>query len=342
MTSGTLTQPARAESAATSDQVIRAEGLVKTFGSFRALDGLDLTVTRGEVHGFLGPNGAGKSTTIRILLGLMRKDGGEIRLFGEDPWRKAPELHRRLAYVPGDIFLWPGLSGGKCIDILARAHGGIREDRRAELIDRFDLDPTKRARDYSKGNRQKVSLIAALAADVELLILDEPTSGLDPLMEKAFQQTIRERRAEGVTVLLSSHILAEVEALADRVSIIRKGLTVSSGTLTDLRRHTRTNVRAVTFRRAELEGMPGVGDLEQEQHEGRIEARLTVDPEALGKVVGRVHAAGVEALTVTPPSLDALFLDAYEDRGVQSNHEAHDDREARDGRQERDSREDDR
>jgi ABC-2 type transport system ATP-binding protein len=305
-------QPDAATDAAT-DCVIRSRGLTKAFGGFHAVDGLDLDVARGEVHGFLGPNGAGKSTTIRIFLGLMRKTEGEVRLFGEDPWRRAPELHRRLAYVPGDVTLWPGLSGGQCIDILAHAHGGIRADRRADLIDRFDLDPTKRARDYSKGNRQKVSLIAALAADVELLILDEPTSGLDPLMEKAFQQTIRERRAEGVTVLLSSHILAEVEALADRVSIIRKGRNVISGTLRDLRRHTRTNVRALTQRRPELDDIPGVGDLEQEEHDGRVEVRLTVDPDALGEVVGCLHDAGVDTLTVTPPSLDDLFLGAYED-----------------------------
>jgi len=293
--------------------VIRSEGLVKTFGGLRALDGLDLEVSRGEVHGFLGPNGAGKSTTIRILLGLMRKSGGLVQLFGEDPWHRAPQLHRRLAYVPGDVTLWPGMSGGQCIDVLAHAHGGIREDRRAELVDRFALAPTKRARDYSKGNRQKVSLVAALASDVDLLVLDEPTSGLDPLMEKAFQQTIRERRAEGVTVLLSSHILAEVEALADRVSIIRKGRTVTSGTLGDLRRHTRTHVRAVTLRQPALAGVVGVGDLEQEpEHDGRAEVRLTVDAGALGEVVGRLHAAGVDTLTVTPPSLDDLFLGAYE------------------------------
>src|SRR5664279_1761790 len=202
----------------TMDAVIRADGLVKTFGPIRALDGLDLEVHPGEVHGFLGPNGAGKSTTIRIVLGLIRATAGHIELFGANPWREAARLHARLAYVAGDVALWPGLTGGQCLDVLAATHGGVRPARREELLDRFDLDPTKRVRDYSKGNRQKVALIAALAADADLLVLDEPTSGLDPLMEQAFQQCVRERREQGCTVLLSSHLLGEVEALADRVS----------------------------------------------------------------------------------------------------------------------------
>jgi ABC-2 type transport system ATP-binding protein len=297
--------------------VVHVEGLVKRFGSLTALAGLDLRVRQGEVHGFLGPNGAGKSTTIRILLGLMRSSGGEVSLFGADPWRHAAHLHRRLAYVPGDVTLWPGLTGGQCIDILAQAHGGLRANRRAELVERFDLDPGRRARDYSKGNRQKVSLIAALAGDVDLLILDEPTSGLDPLMEKAFQQTIRERSAEGVTVLLSSHILDEVEALADRVSIIRRGRTVTTGTLAELRHHTRTTVRAVTIRPPALDGVAGVGNLERGEQDGHPAVRLTVDAEAMDEVVGRLHAATVHTLTVTPPSLDELFLDAYADEEAQ-------------------------
>jgi ABC-2 type transport system ATP-binding protein len=295
--------------------VVRATGLVKHFGDVVALDGLDLEVQRGEVHGFLGPNGAGKSTTIRILLGLVRKSGGEASLFGHDPWRGAGPLHRRLAYVPGDVTLWPGLSGGQCIDVLAQVHGGIRADRREELIERFDLDPTRRARDYSKGNRQKVSLIAAFATDAELLVLDEPTSGLDPLMEQTFQEVVRERSAEGATVLLSSHILAEVEALADRVSIIRKGRTVTSGSLADLRRHTRTKVHAFTERTPVLDGTGGIANLEIGQGNGRVEVRLSADASALGDVVGRLHAAGVDSLTVTPPSLDELFLHAFADGG---------------------------
>ncbi|TIC87605.1 ABC transporter ATP-binding protein [Nocardioides sp. GY 10113] len=297
------------------DEIIRADGLVKEFGSFRALDGLDLSVRPGEVHGFLGPNGAGKSTTIRILLGLMRHDGGRVELLGGDPWRDGTRLRADLAYVPGDVALWPGLTGGQCIDVLASVHGGLRAERRAEVIERFDLDPTKRARDYSKGNRQKVALVAALAADVGLLVLDEPTSGLDPLMEQVFQEVIRERRDAGSTVLLSSHILSEVEALADRVSIIRKGRTVTTGSLRELRRHTRTTVHAVT--RAEvagLEGLPAVADLASVRGEAGVDTRFTVGPDGLGDAVGRVHAAGVESLTVEPPSLDALFLSRYSDQ----------------------------
>jgi ABC-2 type transport system ATP-binding protein len=228
---------------------------------------------------------------------------------------RAARLYRRLAYVPGDVALWPGLSGGQCIDVLAQLHGGIRTDRREELIDRFQLDPTKRARDYSKGNRQKVSLIAALAADLDLLVLDEPTSGLDPLMEQAFQETIRDRAAEGVTVLLSSHILAEVEALASRVSIIRQGKRVTTGTLAELRRHTRTNIHAVTRSAPQLQAVSGVGNLAMEERDSTTDTRLSVDPAVLDEVVGRLHAAGLHTLTVTPPSLDELFLHAYADGG---------------------------
>src|SRR3982751_3331840 len=214
--------------------VISVRGLVKTFGSTRALDGLDLDVRSGEVHGFLGPNGSGKSTTIRVLLGLLRPDSGAVQLLGGDPWRDAVALHRRLAYVPGDVVLWPTISGGEVIDLLSRLRGGVDPRRRAELLEQFDLDPRKKARTYSKGNRQKVALIAALASDAELLLLDEPTSGLDPLMESVFQQHIQEVKRQGRTVLLSSHILAEVEALCDRVSIIREGHNVESGTLSEL------------------------------------------------------------------------------------------------------------
>ena len=316
MTLPTAEPSLRPSAGSGQDVVVGASDLVKRFGDFTALDGLDLEVRRGEVHGFLGPNGAGKSTTIRIMLGLMRKSGGDASLFGRDPWHRAAPLHRRLAYVPGDVTLWPGLSGGQCIDVLAQIHGGIRPEARGDLIERFDFDPTKRARDYSKGNRQKVSLIAALAADVELLILDEPTSGLDPLMEQAFQEVIRERAADGVTVLLSSHILAEVEALADRVTIIRKGRTVTSGTLTELRRHTRTSIHAVTDRPPRLDQIPGVGNLEVGTHDGRTEIRLSVDAAALGEVVGQLHAASVNSLTVAPPSLDELFLHAYSDQSA--------------------------
>jgi ABC-2 type transport system ATP-binding protein len=294
------------------DDIVRIEGLVKRFGSFRALDGLDLDVHRGEVHGFLGPNGAGKSTTIRILLGLMRHDGGRIELFGRDPWREGTKLRGDLSYVPGDVSLWAGLTGGECLDILAGVHGGLNPDRRAALIERFDLDPSKRARDYSKGNRQKVALVAALASEVGLIVLDEPTSGLDPLMEQVFQEVIRERCDQGATVLLSSHILSEVEALADRVSIIRRGKTVISGTLAELRRHTRTSVRALTGRDViSLDAVSGVEGLTVGKVDGQVETRFTVSPDALDQAIGLIHDSGIRGLTVEPPSLDALFLSNY-------------------------------
>ena len=292
--------------------VVDINALEKTFGSFRALDGLDLHVRRGEVHGFLGPNGAGKSTTIRILLGLVRASGGRATLFGGDPWHDAVRLHRNLAYVPGDVSLWPGMSGGECIDVLASVHGGLPADRRAELIDRFDLDPTKRSDDYSKGNRQKVALVAALAAEVDLLVLDEPTSGLDPLMEKVFQDTVRERTSEGTTVLLSSHILSEVEALGDRVTIIRKGKTVTSGTLSEMRRHTRTSVHAVTKADpVEIVNLGGVHDLTTTPVDDRFDVTFKVDTDHVDDAIGVVHAAGLHSLTAEPPSLDDLFLSSY-------------------------------
>jgi ABC-2 type transport system ATP-binding protein len=294
--------------------IIQTVGLGKSFGDVKALDGLDLTVRPGEVHGFLGPNGSGKSTTIRILLGLVRASGGEAELFGGDPWRDAVALHRRLAYVPGDVSLWPGLTGGECLDVLASSRGGLRPERRAELIDRFDLDPSRKSQGYSKGNRQKVALVAALAADVELLILDEPTSGLDPLMEQTFQDIIRERRAAGCTVLLSSHILAEVESLADRVSIIRQGSTAMTGTLAELRRHTRTRVHAVT--RSEPTGIhaaAGVAGLTVERTDSLFDSTFAVDVESLDGAIGALHAAGLHTLTVAPPGLEDLFRRAYDD-----------------------------
>jgi|SRR5699024_294432 len=295
--------------------IIHAADLHKTYGRTHALDGLDLDVTRGEVHGFLGPNGAGKSTTIRVLLGLTRADRGTVELLGGDPWHDAVELHRRLAYVPAGVTLWPGLTGGQCIDVLGRAHGGLDEGRRADLVERFDLDTRKKTRDYSTGNKQKVSLIAALAADVDLLLLDEPTSGLDPLMEQVFQDCVRERVEEGTTVLLSSHILGEVEALADRVTIIRAGRAVTSGTLADLRRSTSSQVHAVTDTAVDLDGIPGVTGLAESSSDGRPEVRCHVDATAVAEVVGRLHAAGVHTLTITPPSLDDLFLEQYRGDG---------------------------
>jgi ABC-2 type transport system ATP-binding protein len=296
----------------TSGSVIRTQRLTKTFGKVRALDGLDLDVAPGEVHGFLGPNGAGKTTTIRIVLGLMRASGGHVELFGGDPWREAAALHARLAYVAGEVALWSGLTGGQCLDVLGATRGGLNGARRAALIERFELDPTKRVRDYSKGNRQKVALIAALAADVELLVLDEPTSGLDPVMGQAFQAVVRERREEGCTVLLSSHILGEVEALADRVSLIRRGRTVTTGTLAELRRHSRTHVHAVTVDApVGLDAAPGVADRVSARLDDHVDSRFTIDADHLDDVVGLLHAAQIHTLTVTPPSLDDLFLRTY-------------------------------
>ena len=289
---------------------IEISGLVKRFGSLRALDGLDLVVDEGEVHGFLGPNGSGKSTTIRVLLGLLRASEGTVRLLGGDPWADAAALHRRLAYVPGDVTLWPNLTGGEVIDLLGRLRGGLDEKRRADLIERFELDPTKKGRTYSKGNRQKVALIAALASDVELLLLDEPTSGLDPLMESVFQQCVEDFRAQGRTVLLSSHILAEVERLCDRVSIIRAGRTVESGTLSELRHLTRTTVRAETVRPPEdLGGLAGVHDL---LVEGRRVA-FEVDTTELGAALEALQRSGIDTLSATPPTLEELFLRHYGD-----------------------------
>ncbi|MCZ2858916.1 ABC transporter ATP-binding protein [Blastococcus sp. VKM Ac-2987] len=289
---------------------ISVSGLVKTFGATRALDGLDLEVASGEVHGFLGPNGSGKSTTIRVLLGLLRPDGGRTELLGGDPWRDAVALHRRLAYVPGDVTLWPSISGGEAIDLIGALRGGLDPRRRAELLERFDLDPRKKARTYSKGNRQKVALVAALASDAELLVLDEPTSGLDPLMEAVFQECIRELRAEGRTVLLSSHILAEAEALCDRVSIIRLGRTVQSGTLTELRHLTRMSMVVETERPADgLDSLPGVHDLRRE--DGRV--HFDADTDALDDVLRHLTPLGVRGLTSTPPTLEELFLRHYGD-----------------------------
>jgi ABC-2 type transport system ATP-binding protein len=289
---------------------ISVTGLVKTFGHVRALDGLDLSVAAGEVHGFLGPNGAGKSTTIRVLLGLLRADTGDVRLLGGDPWTDAVSLHRRLAYVPGDVSLWPNLSGGEAIDLLGRLRGGLDPVRRADLLERFELDPTKKGRTYSKGNRQKVALIAGLASDVELLLLDEPTSGLDPLKETVFRECIQEARRDGRTVLLSSHILAEVEALCDRVSIIRAGKTVETGSLAELRHLTRTSIDAVTLETPTgLAALEGIHDLQVDDHR----ARFDVDTSHLDEALHHLTRLGVRSLTSQPPTLEELFLRHYGD-----------------------------
>ena len=296
--------------------VISTRALEKRFGRTVALDGLDLEVREGEIHGFLGPNGAGKSTTIRILLGLARPTGGEARLFGDDPWRNAAALHRRVAYVPGDVSLWPNLTGGEAIDLLARLRGGVAdrrtyEDRKARLLERFQLDPRKKGRAYSKGNRQKVALVAALATPAELYILDEPTSGLDPLMEQVFNREITRAAGEGATVLLSSHILSEVEVLCDRVTIIRAGRRVESGTLPELRHLTRSSVAFAhrAGQESELAALEGIHDLAVD--DGRVS--FTVDSDRIAHVLPELGRLGVQGLTVAPPSLEELFLRHYGD-----------------------------
>ncbi|GGU29143.1 ABC transporter ATP-binding protein [Streptomyces lavendofoliae] len=291
---------------------ITVSGLHKSFGRTHALDGLDLAVATGEVHGFLGPNGAGKSTTIRVLLGLLRADSGTARLLGRDPWHDAVELHRRVAYVPGDVTLWRNLSGGEVIDLLGRLRGGLDPARRAELVDRFELDPTKKGRTYSKGNRQKVALVAAFASDVDVLVLDEPTSGLDPLMEEVFQRCVTEERDRGRTVLLSSHILSEVESLCDRVSIIRNGRTVETGSLAELRHLTRTSVTAeLAGPPGALAHLPGVHDLDVRGHR----VSLRADTDKLDAVLRSLADSGVRSLTSTPPTLEELFLRHYQEAG---------------------------
>jgi ABC-2 type transport system ATP-binding protein len=290
--------------------VIVCDGLVKSFGATKALDGLDLQVDEGEIHGFLGPNGAGKTVTMRILLGLLRPNAGRATVFGADPWADAVALHRRLAYVPGDTNLWPSLTGGEIIDLLGDLRGGIDPARRATLIERFDLDPRKKARAYSKGNRQKVALVAALASDAPLLILDEPTAGLDPLMEAVFQDALLDVAAEGRTVLLSSHILAEVEKVCDRVTIIRKGQAVETGSLADLRVLSRvTMVAELATDGASLATVPGVHDLRRD--DGRVS--FEVDHAALADVVRHLGNLGVRSLESKPPTLEELFLLHYGD-----------------------------
>ncbi|MGW0875730.1 ABC transporter ATP-binding protein [Streptomyces sp. NPDC002740] len=294
-------------------KAISVSGLHKSFGRAHALDGLDLEVETGEVHGFLGPNGAGKSTTLRVLLGLLRADSGAARVLGLDPWTDAVEAHRRIAYVPGDVTLWRNLSGGEVIDLYGRLRGGLDAARRADLINRFELDPAKKGRTYSKGNRQKVALVAAFASDVDLLILDEPTSGLDPLMEEVFQRCVREERDRGRTVLLSSHILSEVEELCDRVSIIRSGRTVQTGSLADLRHLTRTSVTAELAHSPDgLAQLPGVHGLDVQGKQ----VRLQVDTDKLDAVLRSLADSGIRSLRSTPPTLEELFLRHYQEAGA--------------------------
>ncbi|MFC6239715.1 ABC transporter ATP-binding protein [Longivirga aurantiaca] len=292
-----------------TDVVIDIQGLVKHYGTTKALDGLDLQVRRGEVHGFLGPNGAGKTTTLRVMLGTARADAGAAVVLGMDPWRDSTALHARLAYVPGDVALWPNLTGGEVIDLMGRLQGGHDRTRRDELLEMFELDPTKKSRSYSKGNRQKVALVAALASDAEVFLLDEPTSGLDPLMEESFRGYVRRLRTDGRTVLLSSHVLAEVDAVCDRVSIVRAGRTVETGSLADLRHLQRMTVVAVTEHT--LHGIEDVDGLHDVRHQGN-ELHCTVEPRALNELVSHLAAAGIVTLESRPPSLEELFLGHYE------------------------------
>jgi ABC-2 type transport system ATP-binding protein len=296
-----------------SAPVIDVRGLRKSFGTTRALDGLDLTVELGGVHGFLGPNGAGKTTTLRVLLGLLRKDGGDVRLLGGDPWGDAVALHRRLAYVPGDVALWPSLTGGETVDVLGRLRGGLDARRRDELLEAFALDPTVTVSAYSKGNRQKVALVAALAADVELYIFDEPTDGLDPLMSEVFRDAVAALRDRGRTVLLSSHVLAEVDAVCDRVSIIRSGRTIETGSLRAMRHLQRLTIVAET--RHELHGIRDVPGLHDVSYDADL-LRCTVDPGHLDELLSHLSAAGVLSLEVRAPTLEEMFLRYYDGAGA--------------------------
>jgi len=296
-----------------TENVLEVKNLVKKFGKFKALDGLNLSVTKGEVHGFLGPNGAGKSTTIRVLLGILRKTSGEAVLFNKDPWKDAVSLHRRLAYIPGEVNLWPNLTGGEAIDLFARLRGSLNKKRRKELLERFELDPTKKCRTYSKGNRQKVAIVSALASDVELYIMDEPSSGLDPLMEATFQDSVRKLKNDGKTVLLSSHILAEAEALCDRITIIREGKDVETGTLEEFRHLTRMTIAVETAKPIpSLAKQKGVHNFRQKDNHSQFE----VDNDKMDALVKFLAKYKIKHLTSTPPSLEKLFMRHYEDEEV--------------------------
>lgn len=292
--------------------LLHVRDLTKKFGSFTALDGINLSVDSGEVFGFIGPNGAGKSTTIRVLLGILRATSGEVKLFGKDAWYDAVEIHKRIAYVPGDVNLWPNLTGGEVIDLFVKLRGGNNKSKRDELIAKFDLDPTKKCRTYSKGNRQKVALIAAFSSDAELYILDEPTSGLDPLMEHVFQECVLEVKKQGKSVFLSSHILSEVERLCDRVGIIRQGKIIETGTLQELRHLTRTRVVVETkLPVPSLRQLKGIHELEEK---GR-ELSFQVDSEEMDNVIRHLSQFGIAKLECSPPTLEDLFIRHYEGTG---------------------------
>jgi ABC-2 type transport system ATP-binding protein len=289
--------------------ILKTTNVTKKFGKFTALDGVNLEVKSGEVFGFIGPNGAGKSTTIRILLGILKATEGEAKIFGLDAWKDAVEIHKRISYVPGDVNLWPNLTGGEVIDLFMQMRGSTNHNRREELIQKFDLDPSKKCRTYSKGNRQKVALVAAFSSDADMYILDEPTSGLDPLMEKVFQECVMDAKKAGKSVLLSSHILSEVEKLCDKVAIIRQGKIIETGTLKELRHLTRTNFLVETKQpMAELQKLKGVHDLAKEDQAFSFQ----VDPEELDAVMKYVSQFGIVRLESSPPKLEDLFMRHYE------------------------------
>ncbi|WP_282172353.1 ABC transporter ATP-binding protein [Cytobacillus firmus] len=289
--------------------LLKVTNLTKKFGKFTALDGVNLELNAGEVLGFIGPNGAGKSTAIRVLLGILKATDGEVKLFNKDAWQDAVDIHKRVAYVPGDVNLWPNLTGGEVIDLFIKLNGTSNKAKREELIDKFDLDPSKKCRTYSKGNRQKVALIAAFSSDADLFILDEPTSGLDPLMEKVFQECVMDVKRQGKSVLLSSHILSEVEKLCDRVSIIRQGKIIESGTLSELRHLTRTQMLVDTkLPITGLNELKGIHDIEESEHGMTFQ----VDTTELDAVIKHISPFGIIRLESAPPTLEDLFMRHYE------------------------------
>lgn len=293
------------------NNLVKLEGVSKYFGKHTALEHVDLTIQNGETVGFLGPNGSGKSTTIRVMLGLLKKSGGEVELFGKDAWTGAVDIHKRVAYVPGDVNVWPNLTGGQVIDVLGKLHGKFNEEKRQQLIERFQLDPRKKSKTYSKGNRQKLALITAFASEADLYIFDEPTSGLDPLMASIFRECVRELQQEGKAVLLSSHILAEVEELCDRVSIIKEGKIIESGTLEELRHLTRISITAET--KETVASLAERSDVHQWKADGS-KVRFYVDAEGLAPVMQELSAAGVVSLESRPPTLEEIFLRHYESK----------------------------
>ena len=290
-------------------KLVEVKGLQKNFGQFQALKDVSFEVNAGEVLGYIGPNGAGKSATIRILLGIIRATQGKVQIFGKDVWQDSIEIHKKIAYVPGDVYLWPNLSGGETIDLFLKLHGASNQEKRDQLIKKFDLNPKKKVRSYSKGNRQKIALIAALATEAELYIFDEPTSGLDPLMEAVFQEEVKALKAAGKAIILSSHILSEVEKLADRVAVIRKGEIVETGTLDDLRHLTRYQYKVETEQEAVgLKGLSSVHDLQIKENEATFQA----DSDAIDEILKTLLLYGVKKLEATPPTLEDLFMRHYQ------------------------------